>query len=152
MPAADTKHFGKVPYDSGTEIEFPCGLPAFEQCRRFVLVRFPRTDPLFFLQSLEDRNLCFPALRALAVDPQYQLRLAKEDLRRLNLPASRQPRIGEEVECLVVVALRDGRATANLLAPIVINLRRMQAVQAVCGDSDKLQHPLRPPEKAGVCS
>jgi flagellar assembly factor FliW len=152
MPAVDTKYFGKIPYELGSEIEFPCGLPAFEQCRKFVLIRPPKTDPLLFLQSLDERDLCFPALRALAVDRHYQLRLAKEDLRRLELPSSRQPRPGEDVEWLALVALRASGPTANLLAPVVINLRGRRAVQIIGGESYSLQHPLKRPEKADACS
>jgi flagellar assembly factor FliW len=152
MPAVKTKYFGKIPYETGSEIEFPAGLPAFEERRKFVLIQLPKTHPLLFLQSLEDPDVCFPVLRALAVDPHYRLRLAKEDLRRLDLPTSRQPRVGEDIECLAVVALRKDGATANLLAPVIVNLRKMQAVQAVGGDSYSLQHPLRPPDKAGACS
>ncbi len=152
MPAVDTKYFSKVPYESGSEIEFPWGLPAFESSRKFVLLRFRRTDPLLFLQSLEERDLCFPALRALAVDPSYQIRLEKEDLRRLDLPASRQPRPGEEIECLALVTLREMAATANLLAPVVINLRNMRAVQAVGAESYSLQYPLTSLGKARACS
>jgi flagellar assembly factor FliW len=152
MPAVDTKYFGKIPYEAGSEIEFPSGLPAYEGHRKFVLIRFPRTDPLLFLQSLEEPDLCFPALRALAVDPRYRLRLAKEDLRLLDLPTSRQPHPGADVECLALVAMRESGPTANLLAPVVINLRRMQAVQAVGGEPYSLQHPLKPQRKAGACS
>ena len=151
MPAVETKYFGKIPYESGSEIEFPCGLPAFEGRRKFVLIRLPETAPLLFLQSLEERDLCFPALRTLAVDPTYRLRLAKEDLSRLELPTSRQPRLGDEIECLALVALREGGATANLLAPVVINLRKMQAVQVVGSDTYSLQHPLKTAQKADAC-
>ena len=152
MPAVETKNFGKIPYEPGAAIEFPGGLPAFEERRKFVLIQLPKTHPLLFLQSLDQPDVCFPVLRALAVDKQYRLRLAKEDLRRLDLPTSRQPRVGEDIECLAVVALRKDGATANLLAPVVINLRKMQAVQAVGEDSYSLQHPLRPLDKAGTCS
>ena len=152
MPAVKTKYFGKIPYELGSEIEFPAGLPAFEERRKFVLIQLPKTHPLLFLQSLDQPDVCFPVLRALAVDPHYRLQLAKEDLRRLDLPISRQPRVGEDIECLAVVALRKDGATANLLAPVIINLRKMQAVQAVGADSYSLQHPLRPPDKAGACS
>jgi flagellar assembly factor FliW len=152
MPAVDTKNFGKVPYEPGAEIEFPCGLPAFDGYRTFVLIQLPKTHPLLFLQSLDSPKVCFPVLRALAVDPLYRLRLAKEDLRRLDLPASRQPRLGEDIECLVVVALRKGGATANLLAPVVINFRKMRAIQVVSEEPYSLQHPLKTPGKAGACS
>jgi flagellar assembly factor FliW len=152
MPAVDTKNFGKVPYEPGAEIEFPGGVPAFEDHRKFVLIQIPKTHPLLFLQSLDNPNVCFPVLRALSVDPLYRLRLTKEDLRRLDLPTSRQPRLGEVIECLVVVALRESGATANLLAPVVINFRKMRAVQVVSEEPYSLQHPIVAPGKAGACS
>jgi|HubBroStandDraft_1064217.scaffolds.fasta_scaffold324544_1 flagellar assembly factor FliW len=151
MPEVETKNFGKVPYEPAAEIQFPGGLPAFEEHRTFVLIQLRKTHPLLFLQSLQDPGVCFPALRALAVDPLYRLRLTKEDLRRLDLPISRQPRLGEDIECLVVVALREGGATANLLAPVVINFRKMRAIQAVSEEPYSLQHPLKKPGKAGAC-
>jgi flagellar assembly factor FliW len=152
MPAVDTKNLGKVSYEPGAEIEFPSGVPAFEDHRKFVLIQIPKTHPLLFLQSLDDPNVCFPALRAIDVDPLYRVHLTKEDLRRLSLPTSRQPRIGEDIECLVVVALREGGATANLLAPVVINFHKMRAIQAVSEEPYSLQHPVKSPGKAGACS
>jgi flagellar assembly factor FliW len=152
MPAVRTKHFGRIPYEAGGEIDFPAGLPAFEDRRTFVLIRLPKTEPLLFLQSLDDPDVCFPVLRTLDVDRSYRLYLAKEDLRRLDLPTSRQPREGEEIECLAVVALRKGGATANLLAPVIINLRKMRGAQIVSGEAYSLQHPAPAPDKAGTCS
>jgi flagellar assembly factor FliW len=152
MQAVDTKFFEKIPYEPDAEIAFPWGLPAFEQRRKFVLIRFPNTGPLFFLQSLDERDLCFPVIRTLLVDPQYRLRIEREDLRRLELPLSRQPRYGEEVECLALVTLRESGATANLRAPVVLNLRKMLAIQAVGSEPYSLQHPLKLPQKAGSCS
>jgi flagellar assembly factor FliW len=152
MQAVDTKYFEKIPYEPDSVIAFPWGLPAFEHRRKFVLIRFPNTEPLFFLQSLEERDLCFPVIRTLVVDRQYRLRLEKEDLLRLELPSSRQPRYGEEFECLALVTLRQSGPTANLRAPVIINLRKMLAVQAVSGEPYSLQHPLKLPQKAGSCS
>jgi flagellar assembly factor FliW len=135
QPSVATKYFGHTTYEPGSEIEFPWGLPAFEDRRKFVAIRFPKTDPLLFLQSLEDPGLCFVTMPALAAEPQYRLRLSAEDLSRLGLPSSRQPRVGQEVQCLVVVAIRETGPTVNLLAPVVINVKNMKAIQAVMPES-----------------
>jgi len=126
-----TKYFGELPLAEDAKIEFPCGVPGFPDRRWFAAVRLPRTDPLVFLQSLEDSNLCFVTLPAAHADPDYRLQLSEEDLRRLNLPHSRQPTIGRDVQCLAVLAIREEGTTANLLAPLVINPKTMKAVQAV---------------------
>jgi flagellar assembly factor FliW len=139
QPVIQTKYFGELPLEENAQIEFPWGLPGFEQRRRFVAIRVPRTDPLVFLQSLDDPELCFVTLPARDADPGYRLRLSDDDMGRLDLPVSRQPRIGREVQCLVVLAIRDSGTTANLLAPVVINPASMKAVQAV-NDSAAYSH------------
>src|SRR5919109_5150329 len=105
MPSFDTKNFGSVTYDESSTICFPCGLPGFEDRKRFLALNFEDTKPLVYLQSLEDGGLCFIAMPILAVDPQYRLRISNEDLARLELPCERQPQIGREVMCLAILAL-----------------------------------------------
>jgi flagellar assembly factor FliW len=133
-------------------IEFPSGLPGFEARRRFAAIKFEESAPLIFLQSLEDPALCFITLPVLAVDPQYKLAVSGEDLGQLGLAPGKQPRIGTDVLCLTVIAIRESGPTANLLAPIVVNLRTLMAVQAVAAESEySLQHVLLP-EEAHACS
>ena len=136
MPVLETKHFGKLSFEKDSELEFPQGLPGFDDRRRFVAVHFVENDPLIYLQSLEDPALCFITMPILAVDPQYRLKVSGADLSHLGLSSNRQPRIGDDVLCLSVLSLRETGPTANLLAPIVVNLRNRKAVQAVALESD----------------
>jgi flagellar assembly factor FliW len=69
MPLLQTKNFGSVPYNPDSLVEFPRGLPGFEDRHRFVPLHFPDTDPLVFLQSIENPELCFVTLPILAIDP-----------------------------------------------------------------------------------
>jgi flagellar assembly factor FliW len=155
MPVLETKHFGKLSYEADSELEFPLGLPGFDDCKRFVAVHFLENDPLIYLQSLEDPALCFITMPILAVDPQYRLKVSGEDLGQLGLSSTRQPRIGDDVLCLSVLSIRETGPTANLLAPIVVNLRNRKAVQAVAPESDySHQFALMPheePQEAAVC-
>src|SRR4051794_15543817 len=59
MPVVTTNHFGPVEYEAESVLEFPRGLPGFEDRRGFLPLRQPENDPLIFLQSLEDPALCF---------------------------------------------------------------------------------------------
>ena len=147
-----TKNFGTISYSPESELQFPGGLPGFGERKRFVAVRFVESDPLVYLQSLEDPDLCFITMPVLAVDPRYQLTVSPEDLGQIGLTAARQPRIGEDVFCLTVLSIRETGPTANLLAPIVINLKTRCAVQAIASESDySHQHELMP-EESPVCS
>jgi flagellar assembly factor FliW len=96
--------------------------------------------------------LCFITLPILAVDPQYRLRVSSEDLARLDLPPERQPQLGRDVLCLAILSLQESGPTANLLAPVVVNVLNLKAMQIIVPESDySHQHELSPQETA-VCS
>ena len=152
MPVLETKEFGKLTYEEDAELEFPVGLPGFDDRKRFVAVRFVENDPLIYLQSMEDPALCFITMPVLAADPQYRLKLSNADLGRLGLNSARQPRMGNDVLCLTVLSVREDGPTANLLAPIVVNLRNRKAVQAVAPESDYSHQFALMPQQAAVCS
>ena len=151
MPILETQKFGPITYEQGSEILFPAGLPGFEERHRFLAVQLLDRHPLVFLQSLEEPGLCFVTLPVLAVDPKYRLRVGAEDLERLGLGGGRQPRIGPEVLCLAVVSIRASGPTANLLAPVVINVSNLRAVQAVMPDSGYSHRQALVPQEAAVC-
>ena len=96
----------------------------------------PANEPLTYLQSLEVPDLCFITMPLLAVDPRYRLNVSKEDLNLLGLRPASQPRIGEDTLCLTVLSMREEGPTANLLAPIVVNLRNRRAVQAISPEGE----------------
>lgn len=132
MPLLETKYFGSVAYPEDSVVEFPAGLPGFESARRFVAIDQPENKPLVFLQSVSKPGLCFVTLPVWSVASDFRLSMAPEDLRFLNLPEDRQPGIGSEVLCLVILSFAEGcQPTANLLAPVVVNLGNRHAVQAV---------------------
>jgi flagellar assembly factor FliW len=147
MPETETTNFGTISFVPESVFEFPNGLPGFEGRRKFLPVQNPRTAPILFLQSLDDPSLCFTTLPIWVVDSQYRLRVTEPDLEILGFPTHRQPRIGDDVLCLAVLSIRKTGTTANLLAPVVVNLKNYRAVQAVSPESGySHQHPLFPPE------
>jgi flagellar assembly factor FliW len=152
MPSVETKYFRRISYETEALIEFPKGLPGFEQRRLFLALQFEDSQPLVFLQSLEDPGLCFITLPILAIDPQYQLQIDNEDRDLVGLPVGQPVRIGDDVLCLAVVSIRESGPTANLLGPIVVNLRNRKAVQAVDAESGYSHQHALVPHEAPVCS
>jgi flagellar assembly factor FliW len=132
MPLLATKYSGTVPYECRDCYHFPLGIPGFEDETSFALLSIPGKHPLVFLQSARTATLCFLALPILVADPEYKLSVPFEDLQILELELTRQPRIGGEVLVLALLAIEKGAdATANLLAPIVVNLKNHRAVQSI---------------------
>jgi flagellar assembly factor FliW len=153
MPTIETKYFGAIPFDEESCFEFPWGLPAFEEERRFLPLTIPDYKPLLFLQSTTTPALCFITLPVLVADPGYKLAASSEDLQALELSASRQPEIGTEVLVLTLLSFHENApATANLLAPVVINLANRRAVQAIRNDSAySHEYPLAERNEASPC-
>ena len=135
MLSIETKYFGTLSCREEAVFEFPHGLPAFEEERRFVLIELPENAPLVFLQSLARPTLCFLAFPILVADREYRLSVSAEDLETLNLDCERQPELGSEVLVLALVSLHEGfSATANLMAPLVLNVKTRQGLQAIRRD------------------
>jgi flagellar assembly factor FliW len=153
MPQAQTKHFASIDYDDGAILTFPAGLPAFEHLTRFLLIEHPTVAPLIFLQSLEEQDVCLPALPILTVDADYELSLTGEDLEVLGFTS--QDRVAGEntLGCFAIVSIpATGNVTANLAAPVVVNLKARLAAQAVRPDTRySHQHPVSENTEA-ICS
>lgn len=144
MPMLSSRNFGPVEYQEESVFEFPAGLPGFEEERRFVPIEHAASRPIMFLQSLSRPSVCFITLPVRAVEREFSLALSAEDLRRLELSEKRQPAIGAEVLCLAIVSVAEGKMpTANLLAPVVVNLKTRRGLQAIQVESSySHQHPL----------
>ena len=152
MPVLKTENFGQIVYEQDAVFEFPAGLPGFEERRRFLLLRFEEHAPLVWLQSLEDADLCFMTLPVLVVDPNYAFTVAAEERAMLGFPTVCRLCIGKNVACLAILSIRESGPTANLLAPLVINLQNRKGVQAIgAGAGYSHRHGLLP-QGDPVCS
>lgn len=154
MPRFQTRHFGDIEYRDDAVLEFPAGLPGFEQEKRFLPIEHPAAKPIIFLQSLGSPGLCFITLPARVLAPDFSLAFSPEDLHLLSFADDARPEIGRDVLCLAIVSVSEGKPpTANLLAPLVVNVvnrRGVQAIQAESGYSH--QHPVLPAPGVEACS
>jgi len=130
MPQAATLHFGAVDYEDRNVIEFPAGLPGFEDESRFVMIEREETAPVIFLQSLRTTELAFLTLPAAMVDPDYELAATPEDVEALGLPTA--PEVGRDFLCLTILTLTESEPpAANLKAPVIVNLHTREAWQII---------------------
>ena len=154
MPEIATNHFGVLEYTEDSIIRFPLGLPGFEDEKEFLLIEQLASKPLVFMQSLGRAELCFILVPAIVVCPGYKLSAAPEDLSMIGMPADRQHVAGDDLLCLAIVSADEDRPpTANLLAPVLVNVAVRTAVQAVQSESPySHQHPLFAPAEEAPCS
>lgn len=126
------------------EYEFPAGLPAFEQLRRFRVVEKPEFAPLVLLESAEREGLRFVCAPARLLDAGYLVELNEEDRAALGWTAEES---AGSLECLAILTFpANGVPTANLMAPVLLDREGrhgVQSIQAKAGYSPC--HPLHGP-------
>ena len=143
MGRVSTAYFSELEFCDDALLQFPAGLPGFDDERQFVLIERPPQKPIVFLQSLRTPGLCFVTVPVQVVDPRYELMVANADLETLGLEENHRPRPGRDVLCLAIVTFHEDGPTANLRAPVVIDLQTRRAVQAIApGERYSHRHPL----------
>lgn len=122
-----TTRFGSVEMTSDDVIFFPEGLLGFNELRRFVLLDDPTDEIFAWLQSCEEPGVAFPLLEPELFSAQYVVHLTKYDLEALKLSSS------EGTRCFAIITIPQDptQMTANLKAPLVINVKERLARQCV---------------------
>lgn len=138
LPRADVRHFVDLPrfgpfhYTDAETITFPWGLPGFAGLRSFVVLTVPETKPYIWLQSLENLDVAIPMVDPWAIFSDYGPTLPDNAQRCLQIEEA-----SDFALMAVVVTENGGQDTfVNLLAPIVINVRRMMGRQIMLEGSD----------------
>lgn len=131
-----TDHFGLLEIDADGILHFPDGIIGYEQHRHWVLLAEEGDNSVGWLQSLTDPALALSLVPPHRYVPNYVLRMDRREI--CSLPWSHQ----DNALIFVVVSEHDGKLTANLQAPIVINLDRGFGRQVVVVDEQPLQYVL----------
>ena len=144
MNTVATEWFGDLPYEETQVIRFPCGLPGFRELATFLPVSQPEAEPMLFLQSVEHAQVCFLLLPLATVDPEMQIEIPKEDRVALELPESTPGIASSDLGIFCILSLGDSESTtANLLAPIVVNIPKGLAAQVIQNlPEDMVRYPL----------
>ncbi len=124
----DSEHLGAVEIDESSVIEFPAGIIGFPDHHRYAVVSAEETGLYSWLQSLDVPELAFLTVVPAPFFPDYEPVIPDEECISIGLsdPADAQ------VLCLVTVG--EESVTANLLGPIVLNVRTRLARQVVLTD------------------
>jgi flagellar assembly factor FliW len=143
MPVLQTRFFGELEFQECDAFFFPSGVPGFESSRHFVFLNRDGYEPLTFLQSVELAALCFILLPIQVVDHTYRVELTSEQREDLGFDRTAPLHRGTDYFCAAVICCEEDGPTANLLAPIIVNLKTNKGMQIVRIDSGySLRTPL----------
>jgi flagellar assembly factor FliW len=131
-----TTHFGVVQIAVSDIFQFPHGLIGFEDHRRWVLLADESNDAVGWLQSAAKSDLALPVISPRRLLPDYRFHLHSEQLSPLKLEQ------GEKLFVLNIVSQNEGDLTANLKAPVIVNLDRRLVCQVTATEDHPLRHVL----------
>lgn len=138
----DTPRFGTVEVAEDRILRFGGGLPGFPLCKRFIVMDHDRDTPLKWLQCVDVPDVAFPVVEPEQVLPSYELDVPPETLTVIGWKETDDP---TSISVFLILNVSDGNLTANLRAPIVVNLDNHCAHQLILDGADAdLRHPIRP--------
>ncbi len=137
----DLPRFGPFHYTDSEAIHFPWGLPGFADLRRFVVLTVPSNEHIIWLQSIERLDIALPLTDPWRLFDDYAPILPESARLSLEIVAP-----DDFALMTVMVAESSGddvRQFINLLAPIVINLKKKIARQVMLeGTEYSLRTPI----------
>jgi flagellar assembly factor FliW len=115
---------------------FPRGIPAFEKHHNWILAG-EEDNAIKWLQNLEDGALALPVTTPDTVMPDYNAKIPEDEL---DLVGSKD---FADLALLIVVSIPEAapwNMTANLRAPILVNMKSRKAVQVIALNEE---YPIR---------
>ncbi|MCK5100869.1 MAG: flagellar assembly protein FliW, partial [Desulfobacteraceae bacterium] len=135
-----TRQFGEIEIDETKIINVPAGIPGFQDKKRYSMLQKEEAAPFLFFQSVDDPDLSFVILDPKSVIQDYSVK--EKDLNRVVS----WDFANDEITCFVIVTIPNGdpeSATANFLAPLVINTKKKEGLQLILQNTTySCQHPL----------
>lgn len=132
----ETTRFGAIDVDENDIITFPEGMLGFSKIHQYVIVE--RTDESIFvwLQALKKASVAFPLLEPQLFEMNFRVELEDPDRKLLKLDDLKKAKVFS----IVTIPSDPAKMTANLKAPIIINLKKRLAKQVILHQAE---YPIR---------
>ena len=133
-----TTRFGEVEIADEKILHFPEGIIGFHSLKRFALLG-KQSRLVMWLKAVDNPRIAFIVINPFLFEPDYNPRLTQEDLDFLKVHDSSDLHIF----AIVVVPEDPQKMTANLLGPIVINIKEKIGKQVILLDGGySVKHPI----------
>lgn len=128
----NTTRFGQIQVNTEDVIAFPEGILGFGELKKFILVDDPTDEIFAWLQSCDEPGIAFPVLEPELFTESYKINLAKTDIESLKMANVEKARL----YCIVTIPDDPTQMTANMKAPVIINVQQKLARQCVLQDNN----------------
>ena len=127
-----TSRFGQVQFQEDDVLNFPEGILGFGELKRFVLVDDPTDEIFAWLQACDEATIAFPVLEPELFTESYKVNLSRTDMESIKIKND------DKFRLFSIVTIPDDptKMTANLKAPVVVNVAQRLARQCVLQDNN----------------
>lgn len=127
----NTKYHGVLNIEEEEIIRFESGIPGFSEETKFILLPLEENSPYYIMQSLKTSELGFVVTEPFSFFKDYEFRLGESEKEALNIKDD------STIQVLTILSLKEpfANTTANLQAPIVINLSEKFGKQIILNDT-----------------
>jgi len=132
----ETSRFGSISVEENDILTFPEGMLGFSKIHEYVLVERADDSLFLWLQALKKPTVAFPLLEPQIFELNYKVELEDEDKKILSLQNLKHTKVFS----IVTIPSDPTKMTANLKAPIVINLKNRKSKQVIL---HSLDYPIR---------
>jgi len=121
------------------EILFEKGIPGFEDYKYFNVNVIKDNEKFYSIVSKEDDNIGFISISPFEIKKDYEIDLDDEFVKELDIKSEKDVL----VLCLITLGKTLKDSTANLKAPIIINIKNNRGKQLILQDDKyKIKEPL----------
>lgn len=140
----ESARFGEIEIDDKKIITFPHGIPGLESATRYALIRHDKTNPISWLQAVDDPYVSLPVVEPFLVLPDYEFNISDADAGELSV----NKRDDLHIVNVVVIPEKLENMTVNLAAPILINIRMNLGKQIIF---DRKNYQVQYPAFEAIC-
>jgi len=124
-----TKFFDEIEISDKDIVDFDEGIPGFPGTHRYAIINDDNTF-ISYLQSLDSEDVCFIMIPPVFALKDYDIEISESTVKKLSIEKP------EDVKLYAILTILGNfkDATANLKAPIVVNVNNNKAVQEILDD------------------
>jgi flagellar assembly factor FliW len=124
-----TRFFGEIEIDEKSILKFHDGIPGSEEHKEFVMLDIEDYKNLKCLQSILDYQICLLMISPWNYISDYEVQLSDNEIDTLKI------QMEQDVAVYNIIKVTDNKVTANLLAPVVINVKNNNGKQIILSNS-----------------
>ncbi|KIL49916.1 flagellar assembly protein FliW [Jeotgalibacillus soli] len=126
-----TKYHGEIELDKISIITFDEGIPGFPNHKSFVLLPIEQDIAFSVLQSTDEPGIAFIIVNPFDFKPDYEVDIPDHVVAALEIERP------DQVEIFTILTVHSPfeNTTANLQAPVVVNIIKRKAKQLIINDS-----------------